>query len=789
MKRSKKFLVISIIIAILIFFGIALFVLLKNAKNIEQEKEDEFVWQAKYIWFQEDEGLSYLDKRNKWACFRKTINIDSKRDIKNVTAKIAADSKYWLYINGEIVVKEGGLKRGEKPESTYYDEVILDDYLQKGENTIAVLVWYFGKTSYSHISIKDASFLFQVQIGEQTIISDNSWKTIQNPAFLKDIPIINPRLSEENIYYDAREELANWYKIDFDDSSWENAKELGNAGELPWGELIKRNIPFFEYSEIREYENFSSLKNKTVDKNTLLALELPYNMQIVPYLKVEAKEGQKIYITLDEEYDSVGKEHKTTYITKNGIQEFESPAWINGEKIFYLIPKDVKIISLGYRETGYKIEKAGSFSTNDEFYNKLWNKAYTTLYLNMRDSYMDCPDRERAEWWGDASIDMEEAVYSLDPNANYLYQKAVNTLIGWRYDGILMTISPSNELNNMHLPIQMLLGIVSMYDYYLYTGELDFLEQIYPVVKEYLYKWNIEPDGLASYTEGYALWRWEDSSGYCDYVAAENAWYYYALSKFYDMAIVLDKQEDLLDIESRLNCIYVSFNDNLWRGDGYREWGNESYDTRVNAVAVLSGLANEDMYEDITTILMGNTENSPFMEKYILEALCKMGKIEEAQERMKSQYSGMVNSNLSTVWEYFDESTGSKNHAWAGGPIVIMSKYFAGITPSFPGFDEINVKPQFGSLTNINAKVNTVSGAVEINAEKTSERIKIELDTPTKTRIALEKVVDNPSIYINGKCVYKEGEEKFSLKGQYETEDDEYIYYLVEKGRYVLESK
>ena len=58
---------------------------------------------------------------------------------------------------------------------------------------------------------------------------------------------------------------------------------------------------------------------------------------------------------------------------KEGAQEFESLAWMNGEKVCYEIPKGVKIISLGYRETGYDTEMTGSFECNDEFFNKLWN--------------------------------------------------------------------------------------------------------------------------------------------------------------------------------------------------------------------------------------------------------------------------------------------------------------------------------------------------------------------------------------------------------------------------------
>ena len=49
-------------------------------------------------------------------------------------AQIAVDSKYWLWINGQLAVFEGGVKRGPTPKDTYYDEVDLAPFLQKGKN-------------------------------------------------------------------------------------------------------------------------------------------------------------------------------------------------------------------------------------------------------------------------------------------------------------------------------------------------------------------------------------------------------------------------------------------------------------------------------------------------------------------------------------------------------------------------------------------------------------------------------------------------------------------------------
>ena len=77
------------------------------------------------------------------------------------------------------------------------------------------------------------------------------------------------------------------------------------------------------------------------------------------------------------------------------------------------------------------------------------------------------------------------------------------------------------------------------------------------------------------------------------------------------------------------------------------------------------------------------------MENYVLEALCSMGEYEAARDRIKDRYKDMVNEDYSTLWEFWDEWQGTKNPAWSGGPLVIMSKHFAGITPIEAGYEKV----------------------------------------------------------------------------------------------------
>ncbi|MDE7093035.1 MAG: glycoside hydrolase, partial [Muribaculaceae bacterium] len=61
------------------------------------------------------------NKTNSWVEFEK--NFDLKKKPKEAFVKIAADSKYWLWVNDSSAVFEGSLKRGPNPKDGYYDLV------------------------------------------------------------------------------------------------------------------------------------------------------------------------------------------------------------------------------------------------------------------------------------------------------------------------------------------------------------------------------------------------------------------------------------------------------------------------------------------------------------------------------------------------------------------------------------------------------------------------------------------------------------------------------------------
>ncbi len=713
---------------------------------IDTEKKAD--WQAKWIW---DEGN--LTEKNVWMCFSKAVNLDEVPE--ELYAHISADSKYWLYINGETVVFEGSVKRGPDENSGYYDSIDIAPFLKEGENSICALVWYWDdETSYSYNGSGQGGFIFEAVNDDITIISDSSWKVKRNEAFV-DSPLYPPnyRLPEYSIYFDARNDMGDWTEVGFDISVWENATEYALGGEGAYGGLYPRGIPFIKDFGLKAYENSEKYENYTAKKlfGEKITVDIPYNAQVTPYLKVVAPAGKKIRITTE---NTLIGAVSTAYITKEGEQEFEALGWFNGEHITYKIPKGVTVVSLQYRETGYDTEFSGNFKCDDEFLNSLWQKSLRTLYVTMRDNFMDCPDRERAQWWGDVTSEMIMTMYSLDSNSYLLYQKGVEAMLSHIDDTkVLQTVVPING-DYFELPVQQLAGIVGFLTYYEYTGDKAFIEKVYDASLDYLKLWEMGEDNLVIHREG--SWDWPDWGSKADMTAIENAWVYYALSAAEKMADIIGKADDIKFISERKRIIEEGYKA-LRTEDGFKSDDVKKPDDRANALAVLSGLASEEQYETVKNVLTTTKNSSPYMEYYVLEALCKMGEYEGARDRIKDRYEGMMNEDYSTLWEFWDSWRGTKNHAWSGGPLVIMSKHFAGITPLSSGYERVKIDPQYNLSDKLSCTVPSVRGLITLDYEKTDGSYTVDLTIPEGMKAVLY-IPEGAFVNINSAPFYNGGE-------------------------------
>ena len=695
---------------------------------------------------------------NSWICFQKEINI--KVVPARASARIAADSKYWLWINGKLVILEGAVKRGPNPRDTYYDEVDIAPYLKSGHNVLSALVWYFGKEGFSYNPSGSGAWLFDCKTEEFT---DASWKSIMHPSYYTPLkPNPNFRLPESSIGFDARYDIAGWESGDNPSCKhWAAARIVGKEGDAPWNKLHHRVIPMWKDFGLKDYQSQTLRQGTECDT---LVCRLPYNAQVMPYMELDAPSGRLITILTDHYQGGSAYNVRAEYITKSGMQQYENKGWMNGENVYYIYPKDVKLSKVQFRETGYDTEFEGYFRCNDTFLNKMWDKSQRTLYVTMRDTYMDCPDRERAQWWGDEVNESGEAFYALSVSSHLLMKKGMYELIGWqRPTGEIYAPIPSSNYHT-ELPGQMLasIGYFGFWNYYLNTGDLQTIKDLYPGVKKYMNVWQKNTDGTVKFRAG--DWTWGDWGENIDIKVLFNAWYYIALQGQRNMALALGMATEAEELLQEMKELKIAFNKVFWNGKEYRHPEYKLLtDDRIHALAVVSGLADKEKYPAILNVLKRSEHASPYMEKYVIEALFRMGQGKYGIERMKKRFAEMVNDlERSTLYEGWGIGPdgfpgGTTNHAWSGGGLTIMSQYVCGIAPTKPGYEEYTICPQPAGVKQAETLVPTVKGNIQVSFVDNDREFALNVSSPDGMKATICLPATSKTISLNGKVIWSKG--------------------------------
>jgi alpha-L-rhamnosidase len=283
---------------------------------------------SKWIWTKNN------IKKNTWVCFRKKFGINTLPS-EIVIAKISAETKYYLYINGALAVFEGSLNRGPFEKGGYIDFVDVTKYLKSGLNTIAIIAWFWGNEGRNNIDSGKAGFIFECQVSNKLLIqSDESWKVINHPSYYDTgEPLPSYLYGGYNIGFNAQNDFGNFTKEDYDDNTWENATVFGMVPCEPWHELYKRPVPLIKFSNLKNYKSQSKQGNKII-------ANLPFASHITPYFKIKAKSGEIVDIRTDHYTVNGGpgdemncyNGHRVEYITKDGIQEFEALNWLMVKK-------------------------------------------------------------------------------------------------------------------------------------------------------------------------------------------------------------------------------------------------------------------------------------------------------------------------------------------------------------------------------------------------------------------------------------------------------------------------
>lgn len=625
------------------------------------------------------EKIGFLNAEWIWTSDNKTadqkIVIRKKFTLEDLPEKaiayIACDTKFWLYINSHLVVYEGGVFRESLKGCGYAEKVDIASFLNKGENILAALVWFYGNGGRNNINSGEAGFIFSCE--EIGLFSDSDFKVINHPAYIKTMePYPSYLFGGENTGFDARRDIGDFTDIDFDDSFFENATEYPNN---VWGDSYLSPLPLLKVFDEKEVA-FDATEYGAKAK-------LPYAMTLSVCFSLEAEGGEIIDVRTDRYCvnggpgDEINKYncHRIEYIAKKGINEYKCPMYLYGEELLLSFPASVKLTGLSFIESGYNTKQTGDFKTDNALFNRLIDKSIRTLYVCMRNNFMDCPDRERGQWIGDVSVQTPQVFYTYDAEAIKLLRKTISDFINLRKGNVLVGNVPG-EYANEH-PSQSLISISEyglLGEYYANTQDTQVLTFAFEPIIEYLKLWQIAENGLLQPRNGHNYWF--DHLWNVDKSVLENCIYLSAVKYARKISEIIDRHDFDAFLDERIEILTENIEKHFWKGKYYAS--GDFVDDRANAIAVLCGVCPKERYELIRKILISVFNSTPYMERFVLTALCEMGYVKDAFNRMMSRYYNLAVNENSTLWEDF-YILGTKNHAWTGSPLEIAFKYILGL--------------------------------------------------------------------------------------------------------------
>lgn len=591
--------------------------------------------------------------------------------VESAVAYIGAETKFWLWINGRLTVFEGGVFRESRKGCGYAEEVDISPYLKTGENTLTALVWFYGNGGRNNVNSGKGGFVFKCD--GLKLYSDSGFLVANHPAYVKTQPPYPSHLyGGENIGFDANLDVGDFTCADFTFEGFSAATEYEKD---QWGGMIKSPLPLIKVYPKKELP-FTNTEGGIVAK-------LPYAMAMTPSFTLHAQGGERVDIRTDRYTVNGGpgdekhayNSHRIEYICKKGLNQFDCLMYLYGEQIIATFPQSVKFERLSFTKSGYDTEQVGSFVTDNPLFNRLIEKSIRTLYVCMRNNFMDCPDRERGQWIGDVSAQAPQVFFVFDDNAKKLLKKSIWDFIYLRKGDVLLGNVPGEH--SSELPAQSLVAISEfglIGEYYHYSHDQEIPSLVLEPAVNYLKLWDLDENGLVLSRKG--DWRWFDHLYNVDGAVIENCLYVAAAKFALKMARECDNHayDDFLN--QRINTVSASIEKHFWKGEYYAS--QNFVDERANAIAVLSGLCPAERYAQVRKILLTVFHSTPYFERFVLLALCEMGYVKDAYNRMMCRYYSLATNENSTLWEDFF-ILGTKNHAWSGCPLEIAFKYILGL--------------------------------------------------------------------------------------------------------------
>ena len=716
---------------------------------------------------------------------RKEFDFD--KEVKQATLYICGLGMYEAFINGQRV--------GEQvlaPAPTDYRRTVLYNAfdvtkLLAQQNAIGVVLgngrYYtmqqdkkpYKITNFGYPTLRLNLIVEFTDGSRKTISTDEKWKICLDGA-------IRSNNEYDGETYDARKEFADWTKVGFDDSKWQNAERTA----IPYGTLrgaMSENMKVLQ-----------QLKPKSLTrKGDKIILDMGQNM--AGWLKCRMAalgKGDSVVIRFAEKLDSTGNiwvenlrhAQSTDRYYANGEEQgrWWHPTFVyHGFRYAEItgLPKATADDFIG-EVVSDAMEETGHFVSTNSILNKVYENARWGILSNYKGMPIDCPQRdERQPWLGDRTRGCFGEAFLFD-NHNLYAKWARDITEAQREDGCIPDVAPafwnyySDDLTwaaALPMTLSMLIG---------HYGDDAPLRSYYPNVKRWLVhlKTRYQKNGLI-HCGKYADWcvppekeeliHSEDPARKTDVTLISTAYYFYICRMMQGYASIQNLEEDakwfgeeVATTKEAFNRAYLTVkkgtatvpNHILYPDSTY--YGNNT--VTANLLPYYFGMIDDpyvrkqvekQIVKAITDQNLGTITTGVIGTGWLMHGLSTMGRTDLAwllaTNKKYPSWGYMAEHGATTIWELWNGDTASPamnsgNHVMLLGDLLSwLYERIAGIGAADVGFKHIAMYPDFtvDEIDHIDASYNSIYGKIVSRWRKEHGRLYWHVEIPANTKATL----------------------------------------------------
>ena len=527
--------------------------------------------------------------------------------------------------------------------------------------------------------------------------------------------------------------------------------------------------------------------NKTITINpngnnaAILTFEFAEQSVGWPYFTIDAPEGTVIEMLVHEAHkagsDVIINSHFNSwsrFICREGLNTFspfdyESLRWLQLHIHNFNRPVTISNIGLLRRQYDYKL--APHIVVSDKIIQKVMKASVNTLYNSAQDIVVDGMARERQQYSGDGS-------HQLYP----LYQAFGETRLPARF---ITTFSQGITVNGYFLDSwpaydrlarlqERALGwgiwgpildhgigfIMDSYNYYLYSGDLTPLKEVYPRLIRFFkfLQSTVDPnDGLLRVEDTGVPYVWIDHIAYKQQKHKQLTFNLYcsavAGNYLYELCNLFGDKENAGQVKEFSDKILANCVTKYWSNEekvfiDNKPWMEEEknvrYSDRTLATALLFHQCPGNNEKRSLEILKSFPENMgisyPCNAVWRYWALAENGEMETFMSDLRTKWGKMPsvweNNTLQEDWNATYDSGSQWSHC-AVAPIVMLYQGLAGAKPLTPGGTKYRIWPKPCDLSLIDIDIQTLSGAIKFKSEGLKGNRIFSLEVPDGTEVEL----------------------------------------------------